>query len=172
MKVILADELPDEREERQGITIEAIIEELRQEGERDAIAIIERFAANAPTSGERKGETFEEWVERYRRGKPYWSTSRMEICRDAWQASRATAQPQAAEPKGLTNEQRDNWMNNAGYQVFSKISHVGTAWDFVFPGKTGMDNRHYRSEAVAREAAIAHFEEAVNRARALLANGE
>lgn len=60
-------------------------------------------------------------------------------------------------------------LERAGYRVHSKMSHVGTAWDFTFPGKTGMDNRHYRSEKAAHDAAVLHFNEAVLRARALLA---
>jgi hypothetical protein len=31
-----------------------------------------------------EAEAFGQWVEEYRKGKPYWSTARIEICRDAW----------------------------------------------------------------------------------------
>lgn len=27
---------------------------------------------------------FYQWAEEYRKGKPYWSTARVQICRDAW----------------------------------------------------------------------------------------
>jgi hypothetical protein len=43
------------------------------------------------TPGE--AEAFDQWIEEYRKGKPYWSTARIEICRDTWmeRAKRDTA---------------------------------------------------------------------------------
>lgn len=151
----------------------AIAHRLRQAGEVVAGVVEELMGmeASAPTLGEKHTDekaAFEAWWN----ANETWPVAAKNLAFLAWTTRANKPQPQTAEPKGLTDEQRDAWMENAGYKVHSKDSHVGTAWDFTFPGKTGMDNRHYRSEAAARAAAIAHFEEAVSRARALLAKGE
>jgi hypothetical protein len=59
-------------------------------------------ASQATVKDDGRGPTFDEWLEEYRKGKPYWSQARTEICRDTWNASRAAA-PQAG---ALTGEQR------------------------------------------------------------------
>ena|SRR5579859_6645043 len=57
----------------------------------------------------------------------------------------------------------------AGYGAFQRQTHVGTAWDITWPGKTGMDNSMYKTERDAREAALTRFKVDAARARELLA---
>lgn len=59
------------------------------------------ISASAPVVAEGEALTFEQWEAQYMRGKPYWSTARVEICRDAWNAAINTAQAKQPDLEAL-----------------------------------------------------------------------
>lgn len=55
-----------------------------------------------------------------------------------------------------------------GYDVHRRHTHVGFAYDFTWPGKTGMQNNMFKSENAAWDAALECLDEELLRAAQLL----
>lgn len=54
-----------------------------------------------------------------------------------------------------------------GYDVHRRHTHVGFAYDFTWPGKTGMQNNMFKSEKAAWDAALERLDEELVRAATL-----
>lgn len=80
-------------------------------------------------------EAFDQWVEEYLKGKPYWSTARIEICRDAWmERAKRDAEPvRELSDEELGDILREFW----GYQGVPSERHIREAMRAAIAKATG-----------------------------------
>lgn len=101
---------------------------------RAIITYIDQHVANQVNAAANKAaeegedQMFDKWVMSYSKGKPYWSTARIEICHDAWKAGRASRQVanKAEVEQDKIDAERYRWLQREAerdYVQFTVDSH-------------------------------------------------